>query len=57
MICFNIGQLAYLVGIANKINRIYVYGNFTRRYSYAIECLDYAIKFWNKEFEVEYNNK
>ncbi len=34
---------------------MYYFGNFSRRGSYAIEWLDYATKFWNKDLLVRFN--
>lgn len=63
MICYHIAQLAYLSAkqgnikkyIVCFISRVYYFGNFSRRGSYAIEWLDFATKFWDKDLSVRFN--
>lgn len=38
-----------------KFYRVYYFGNFTKNNSYAIEVLDNATKFWNKDLKVRFN--
>jgi len=37
------------------IYRIYYFGNFTKKDSYAIEILDYTAKFWDKDLKLRFN--
>lgn len=41
--------------LKNLNKRIYYFGNFTKKNSYAIDVLDYATKFWNKDLLVRFN--
>ncbi len=51
-----INDLNHFIIHPSSIYRIYYFGNFTRRGSYAIEWLDYATKFWNKDLLVRFNS-
>lgn len=37
------------------LQRIYYFGNVTKRNSYAIDILDYATKFWNQDLLIRFN--
>lgn len=55
MICFHITQLASLLAKENKITKVYFFGNFSRRNSAAIRCLDQCMRFWDRQLSVRYN--
>ena len=55
MICFHITQIAKLVAEENNINHILFFGNFTRRGSFAVLCLNQCMKFWENKFKIRFN--
>lgn len=55
MICFHITQLAVIYAERNNIDKIYFFGNFTRRNSRATFALAQATKYWNKNLKVRFN--
>lgn len=55
MICFHITQYAVIYAKENNIDKIYYFGNFTRRHSRATFALAQASKYWNKDFKVRFN--
>lgn len=55
MICFHITQYAVIHAKENNIDKIYYFGNFTRRNSRATFALAKASKYWNKNIKVRFN--
>lgn len=55
MICFHITQYAVIFAEKDNIDKIYFFGNFTRRNSRATLALDQACRYWNKNIKVRFN--
>lgn len=48
MVSYNIGHLAYLNAMRYNLKRVIFGGYFIRGYSYTMDTISYAIKFWSK---------
>lgn len=48
MVAYNIGNVAYLSGKLESLNRIYFTGNFIRGYDYIMDRISFSVKYWSK---------
>lgn len=55
MICSHITQLATCLAEKNGIKEVLYLGNFTRRNSLAVLCLERCMKFWGEKVKVKFN--